>query len=310
MNSFKHLLVNIHRCAAENIPKLALTMMIMGLISYAALGAASAPLGAALASGAVNPAVFAAALFSGFAVTLLNNILLYGFFVMVLLMYKKERAVLGHLFSGFRDFSRALKTALFFVALYMLIIFAAGALLYVTAADFFTRHTELLFAALLILSLCVLAFIYLQFAFTWFFLYEDSKLSVGQALRKSSALMKKKRFDFFLLCVQSGGLYLLFALLSFIFPAIMGQRGGAVSAFALSLVRVLSTLSLYISLIRISIAFAAAYEAVKPGQDTETGRTKSAYKEISAPADTAASSADTQSDSADTKSDSAHKIRG
>lgn len=236
-------------------------MMLMGLISYAALGAASAPLGAAVTSGAANPAVFAAALFSGFAVTLLNNILLYGFFVMVLLMYKKERAVLGHLFSGFRDFSRALKTALFFVVLYMLIIFAAGAVLYFIAADFFTGHIELLFAGLVILSLCVLAFLYLRFAFIWFFLYEDSKLSVIQALRKSSALMKKKRFDFFLLCVQSGGFYLLFAVVSLILPLLTGQKSGAFSVFASALVRVLSTLFLYVSLIRISIAFAAVYEA-------------------------------------------------
>lgn len=295
MNSFKPLLVNIRRCAAENIPKLALTIMIMGLTSYSVLGAALAPLGGVLASGAVNPIVFIAAFFLLFAVAILNNILLYGFFIMVHLMYKKERAVLGHLFTGFRDFLRAFKTAVFFVALYMLVVFTAGFCLYLTSADFFTEHLEALFLLLVLISLCVSAFLYFRFGFVWFLLYENPKLKVMQALRKSSALMKKKRFAFFLLCVQSGGFYLAFALVSLIVPPLLGQRIGTVSAFTLSFIRVLSTLSLYISLIRIGIAFAAAYEAVKSEQNATGSRIQSACNALSAPADTQGDSAHTNS---------------
>lgn len=299
MNSFKPLLVNIRRCAAENIPKLALTIMIMGLISYSVLGADLAPLGSVLASGAVNPIVFIAVFFPALAVTILNNILLYGFFVMVHLMYKKERAVLGHLFTGFRDFLRAFKTAVFFVALYMLVVFAAGFCLYLTSADFFAEHLEALFLLLVLISLCVSAFLYFRFGFTWLLLYENPKLKVMQALRKSFALMKKKRFAFFLLCVQSGGFYLAFALVSLIVPPLLGQKIGAFSAFTLSFIRVLSTLSLYISLIRIGIAFAAAYEAVKSEQNTGSSRIQPVCNALSAPADTQDDSAHTNSGDTD-----------
>ena len=299
MNSFKPLLVNIRRCAAENIPKLALTIMIMGLISYTVLGAALAPLGGVLASGAVNPIVFIAVFFPALAVTILNNILLYGFFVMVHLMYKKERAVLGHLFTGFRDFSRALKTAVFFVAIYISAVFAAGFCLYLTSADFFAEHLEALFFSLVLISLCVSAFLYFRFAFVWFLLYENPKLKVMQALRKSSALMKKKRFAFFLLCVQSGGFYLAFDFISLILPPLLGQKIGTFSAFSLSFIRVLSTLFLYISLIRIGIAFAAAYEAVKQEQNAESSGIQSACNALSAPADTQGDSAHTNSGDTD-----------
>lgn len=265
MNSFKPLLVNIRRCAAENMLKLALTMMLTVLISYAALATAAVPLGTVLSSGSVDSIVFIAAFVPAVAVTLLNNILLYGFFVITHLLYKKERAVLGHLFSGFRDFSRALKTALFFTALYMLISFGAGFGLYITHAEFFTEHLELLFLILIAVSLCVSAILYVRFAFVWFLLYENPELTVIQVLRKSSALMKKKRFDLFLLCIQSGGLYFLFSLVSLIAPPLLGQKGGTFLAGALSLLRMVSTLTLYISFIRIGIAFAAAYEAVKAG---------------------------------------------
>lgn len=299
MNLFKPLLVNIRRCAAENIPKLALTIMIMGLISYSVLGAALAPLGGVLASGAVNPIVFIAVFFPALAVTILNNILLYGFFVMVHLMYKKERAVLGHLFTGFRDFSRALKTAVFFVAIYISAVFAAGICLYLTSADFFAEHLEALFFSLVLISLCVSAFLYFRFAFVWFLLYENPKLKVMQALHKSSALMKKKRFAFFLLCVQSGGFYLVFALVALILPPLLGQKIGTFSAFTLSFIRVLSTLFLYISLIRIGIAFAAAYEAVKSEQNAGNSKTQSACNALSAPADTQDDSAHTNSGDTD-----------
>lgn len=302
MNSFKPLLVNIRRCAAENIPKLALTIMIVGLISYSVLGAALAPLGGVLASGAVNPIVFIAAFFLLFAVAILNNILLYGFFIMVHLMYKKERAVLGHLFTGFRDFLRAFKTALFLITIHLFVSVTASLGLFFAdffTTAFFTKHIDICFTAVVSLSLCVLAFLYLHFAFVWFLLYENPKLKVMQALRKSSALMKKKRFTFFLLCVQSGGFYLAFALVSLIVPPLLGQKIGTFSAFTLSFIRVLSTLFLYISLIRIGIAFAAAYEAVKSEQNAESSGIQSACNALSAPADTQDDSAHTNSGDTD-----------
>ena len=284
MKSVKKLLRNISVCSARHLPKLALAMLVMTLISYFFLAFAVTPFAAVVASNASSMRLLAAVGFSAFAVSVLNTVLQYGFFVLTLLLYTGKRAVLGHLFTGFRDFKRALTAALFFMLLYAVftfaLVFALGAAgsrllsntdfsqLLQNAAEnsFSSKRTSLLLAIgiALVLSFVVFALIYLRYGFTWFFLYENSSLSVRQALRKSAVFAKAQRMRFFVLCVKSCWRYALCALL--LTAHSFGITGAASHPFFRSLqlfdplFSMASTLCLYIAVIRVCIAFAAFYD--------------------------------------------------
>ena len=113
-------------------------------------------------------------------------------------------------------------------------------------------------------NIVVFALIYLRYGFTWFFLYENSSLSVRQALRKSAVFAKAQRMRFFVLCVKSCWRYALCALL--LTALSFGITGAASHPFFRSLqlfdplFSMASTLCLYIAVIRVCIAFAAFYD--------------------------------------------------
>ena len=187
----------------------------------------------------------------------------YGCFVLADLLYTGRYAVIGHLFTGFRDFKRGVRTALFFMLTYIFALFSASALGW-AASTFFpgSFRLNMLLAVTIICVFLTLAVLYLRWGFVWFFLYDDPSLPVRQALHKSALVTKKKRIAFVLFCLQSGGLYLLCAALVLIFLLAQSLFDfSAISSPLDAFLRMLYMLCLYMALIRLRIAFAAVYEA-------------------------------------------------
>ena len=193
----------------------------------------------------------------------ISYLLQYGCFVLADLLYTGRYAVIGHLFTGFRDFKRGVQTALFFMLTYICALFSASALGWAASTFFFgSLRPDLLLAVMVVFSFLTLAVLYLRWGFVWFFLYDDPSLSVRRALGKSALVTKKKRAAFVLFCVQSGGLYLLCAALVLIFSiAQIFFDFLTLPLFFDAFIRMLYMLCLYMTLIRLRIAFAAVYEA-------------------------------------------------
>ena len=262
MNPFKKLLPAVRLCALRNLPKLALAELLTALISAFAFFIFIAPFN-------INSSIqlsfqTVAPLFISLLLSLVISYLLQdGCLVLAGLLYTGRYAVIGHLFTGFRDFKRGVRTALFFMLTYIFALLSASALGW-AASNFFPGSFRLnvLLAVTIICVFLTLAVLYVRWGFVWFFLYDDPSLSVRRALGKSALVTKKKRIAFVLFCVQSGGLYLLCAALVLIFSiAQIFFDFLTLPLFFDAFIRMLYMLCLYMTLIRLRIAFAAVYEA-------------------------------------------------
>ena len=262
MNPFKKLLPAVRLCALRNLPKLALAELLTALISAFAFFIFIAPFN-------INQSIqlsfqTVAPFFISLLLSLVISYLLqYGCFVLADLLYTGRYAVIGHLFTGFRDFKRGVQTALFFMLTYIFALFSASALGW-AASTFFpgSFRLNMLLAVTIICVFLTLAVLYVRWGFVWFFLYDDPSLSVRRALGKSALVTKKKRIAFVLFCLQSGGLYLLCAALVLIFLLAQSLFDfSAISSPLDAFLRMLYMLCLYMALIRLRIAFAAVYEA-------------------------------------------------
>ncbi|MGI5076845.1 hypothetical protein [Treponema maltophilum] len=262
MNPFKKLLPAVRLCALRNLPKLALAELLMALISAFAFFIFIAPFN-------INQSIqlsfqTVAPFFISLLLSLVISYLLqYGCFVLADLLYTGRYAVIGHLFTGFRDFKRGVRTALFFMLTYIFALFSASALGW-AASTFFpgSFRLNMLLAVTIVCVFLTLAVLYVRWGFVWFFLYDDPYLPVRQALHKSALVTKKKRIAFVLFCLQSGGLYLLCAALVLIFLLAQSLFDfSAISSPLDAFLRMLYMLCLYMALIRLRIAFAAVYEA-------------------------------------------------
>ena len=262
MNPFKKLLPSVRLCVLRNLPKLALAELLTALISAFVFFIFIAPFN-------INSSIqltfqTVAPLFISLLLSLVISYLLqYGCLVLADLLYTGRYAVIGHLFTGFRDFRRALPAALFFMLTYICALFSASALGWAASTFFFgSLRPDLLLAVMIVFSFLILAVLYVRWGFVWFFLYDDPSLSVRRALGKSALVTKKKRIAFVLFCVQSGGLYLLCAALVLIFSiAQIFFDFLTLPLFFDAFIRMLYMLCLYMTLIRLRIAFAAVYEA-------------------------------------------------
>lgn len=262
MNPFKKLLPAVRLCALRNLPKLALAELLTALISAFAFFIFIAPFN-------INQSIqlsfqTVAPFFISLLLSLVISYLLqYGCFVLADLLYTGRYAVIGHLFTGFRDFKRGVRTALFFMLTYIFALFSASALGW-AASTFFpgSFRLNILLAVTIVCVFLTLAVLYVRWGFVWFFLYDDPYLPVRQALHKSALVTKKKRIAFVLFCLQSGGLYLLCAALVLIFLLAQSLFDfSAISSPLDAFLRMLYMLCLYMALIRLRIAFAAVYEA-------------------------------------------------
>jgi len=262
VNPFKKLLPAVRLCALRNLPMLALAELLTALISAFAFFIFIAPFN-------INQSIqlsfqTVAPFFISLLLSLVISYLLqYGCFVLADLLYTGRYAGIGHLFTGFRDFKRGVRTALFFMLTYIFALFSASALGW-AASTFFpgSFRLNMLLAVTIICVFLTLAVLYVRWGFVWFFLYDDPSLPVRQALHKSALVTKKKRIAFVLFCLQSGGLYLLCAALVLIFLLAQSLFDFSVISSPLdAFLRMLYMLCLYMALIRLRIAFAAVYEA-------------------------------------------------
>ena len=262
MNRFKKLLPAVRLCVLRNLPKLALAELLTALISAFVFFIFIAPFN-------INSSIqltfqTVAPLFISLLLSLVISYLLqYGCLILADLLYTGRYAVIGHLFTGFRDFKRGVQTALFFMLTYICALFSASALGWAASTFFFgSLRPDLLLAVMIVFSFLILAVLYVRWGFVWFFLYDDPSLSVRRALGKSALVTKKQRTAFVLFCVQSGGLYLLCAALVLIFSiAQIFFDFLTLPLFFDAFIRMLYMLCLYMTLIRLRIAFAAVYEA-------------------------------------------------
>jgi len=262
VNPFKKLLPAVRLCALRNLPKLALAELLTALISAFAFFIFIAPFN-------INQSIqlsfqTVAPFFISLLLSLVISYLLqYGCFVLADLLYTGRYAVIGHLFTGFRDFKRGVRTALFFMLTYIFALFSASALGW-AASTFFpgSFRLNMLLAVTIICVFLTLAVLYLRWGFVWFFLYDDPSLPVRQALHKSALVTKKKRIAFVLFCLQSGGIYLLCAALVLIFLLAQSLFDfSAISSPLDAFLRMLYMLCQYMALIRLRIVFTAVYEA-------------------------------------------------
>ena len=262
MNPFKKLLPAVRLCVLRNLPKLALAELLTALISAFVFFIFIAPFN-------INSSIqlsfqTVAPLFISLLLSLVISYLLqYGCLVLADLLYTGRYAVIGHLFTGFRDFRRGVQTALFFMLTYIFALLSASALGWAVSTFFpGSFRLNVLLAVTIICVFLTLAVLYLRWGFVWFFLYDDPSLPVRQALHKSALVTKKKRIAFVLFCLQSGGLYLLCAALVLIFLLAQSLFDfSAISSPLDAFLRMLYMLCLYMALIRLRIAFAAVYEA-------------------------------------------------
>ena len=262
MNPFKKLLPSVRLCVLRNLPKLALAELLTALISAFVFFIFIAPFN-------INSSIqltfqTVAPLFISLLLSLVISYLLqYGCLILADLLYTGRYAVIGHLFTGFRDFKRGVQTALFFMLTYICALFSASALGWAASTFFFgSLRPDLLLAVMVVFSFLTLAVLYVRWGFVWFFLYDEPSLSVRRALGKSALVTKKKRIAFVLFCVQSGGLYLLCAALVLIFSiAQIFFDFLTLPLFFDAFIRMLYMLCPYMTLIRLRIAFAAVYEA-------------------------------------------------
>lgn len=191
----------------------------------------------------------------------------YGFFVVMYLIYTGKPVVIGHLFTGYRDFKRAIKVGLIFVALY------TACLMLVLGVCFFLVHqkilpetffyTDSLLPILLVFSLIYFALITLRFGFVWLELYSDKSITVLQAIKKSKTYVDKSFWSliFFILRSTSWfGLIAISGLILILVVPVDTTEPSIIWETLFSLGRFIYTAGLYISYIRMTMAFGAWFD--------------------------------------------------
>lgn len=288
MESEIELVHKVRLCMSRNLSKLAIAMLLLGILTLLIMSFSIAPMAGVIMTGTMSVASIISLLVSVIAVSAINYVLQYGFFVLGLCLYRKEYAVLGHLFAGFRDFKRAFITGLFYTLIYTTVLFIISFALSFGVAVSFVSEVMQEFNTLLIIlggvSILVLGILYLRYGFVWFILYDQPKLGVKDALRESALLTQGKRLTFIVFCIKSAGVFLAIVVCAFVVMRFLPTHTDATQSTSMfsfpNIVSTAYTLCLYASLIRISIGFSAWYTAYSDSKPTE-GRTQETVIELS-----------------------------
>ncbi len=191
----------------------------------------------------------------------------YGFFVIMYLIYIGKPVVIGHLFTGFRDFKRAIKVGLIFVALYTVCLMLLLGLCFllvnlkIVPDTFF--NIESLLPVLLIFSLIYFALVTLRFGFVWLELYSDTTITVLQAIKKSKTYVYKSFWSLIFFVLRSTGWFGLMAILGLILILILplnSTETHIILETLFNLGRFIYTAGLYVSYIRMAMAFGAWFD--------------------------------------------------
>ncbi|MCM1322481.1 MAG: hypothetical protein NC041_10360 [Bacteroides sp.] len=203
-------------------------------------------------------------------------ILQFGYFMIILKLYRGERAVLGHLFFGFRDWKRlsvlgAGLFAVYFVLLSGIVVFlfvltsvsggsassvwilANGAPNEISVPASGSAAAVVLCAGLFS-AMCAVLF---RFAFVFPLLIDHPEIPVVKLLKQSAVMLRRKKMRLFLFCLRCGGAPLAVCVLSLcaVFAILFLQAPSAVQQSA----GFLYTVSYVLSVVRILTALCAWY---------------------------------------------------
>ena len=258
----------------KNLFKLVISQVIIGILSLYMLSFALMPILNSLTTGNISIPYMAIFFIFLFILSSIQFVLQYGFFVLVFLFYNNEYAVLVHLFTGFRDFKRAFIVGLFYTGVFYTGVFMGIFMIFgvvfslllsynIVSADFFS--IDILYLIVTIIAMITLVFLYCKFGCTWFFLYENSLLTVKEALKKSIEVTQENFKNFLALCVKTAGVYiLLFIVFSVVQNVLiygpMNLYSEEVNKIVIAILNVLSTVFLYLSILRLCFSLVAMYK--------------------------------------------------
>ena len=253
----------------KNIFKLVISQLIIAFLSFYMICFTLLPAMTSLTSGTFSITSIALLFLTLFVLSALQFVLQYGLFVLVFLFYDDQYAVIAHLFAGFRDFKRAFTLGLVFTGYFMTASILVGIILSallsfnVIPIDFFTM--DILSLIMSAFAVIVLAILYLKFGFAWFFLYENSLLSVKEALTKSRAVTKGNIRNFLHLCLKSAGIYILLFILVYavqltLIYAPINLFPEETTLLIISGLNITSTICLFIITLRLCFTLVAMYK--------------------------------------------------
>ncbi len=263
----KEYVKKVQSCMAQNLPKFIIALLVMGIITTFMMAFTMLPMASALMSSTMNITSMIMLFFATIAISSFQYVVQYGFFVLVFLLYAGRYAVLGHLFSGFRDFKRSFLLGLVFTSIYVAILAILTVVLtFLMSSNIIQIDFEMLIGILGIISLIVLAFLYVHFTFAWFLLYENSQISIKEALKKSCGITKGKKMEFLGFCLRCSSFYVPLGLVSLLviqMPLFVPNFDATIPLYSAiaSVLNVVYIICMYISLMRFSIAFASWYLA-------------------------------------------------
>lgn len=144
-------------------------------------------------------ATVAISLVIGYLSMLVSVFLTYGLSVLLGRFYRKERAVIGHLFWGIRDMKR-----LSLIPLLLYIIILAVSLLFAFGCTYLMEieAPEQIITMVLIPVVLVIMLVIFPYLYTFCIMYESPKLSFWAVLKQSRRMLKKKKWSLFCFCLS------------------------------------------------------------------------------------------------------------
>lgn len=258
MESQAELLQKVRFCMAFNTPKLVIALLTMGITGGLISSVLMIPIHALVISGNMNIVLPVMFLIFSIALSTIQYIVLYGFFVLTLRVYREQNAVFGHLFVGIRDFKRAFFAGLFFTGIIGLLVlvfaffssFIMAPTLSVQGQVIDSQNNMIFFVVTLLAILLVPLVLHIRYGFVWFILHDQPDVRVRDAIKQSALLTKGKCLNFGLLCLKSAGPYLLTYVLTFISSFYLP------ASFFMNVVLLLCA---YATIIRLCLVFVAWY---------------------------------------------------
>ena len=253
----------------KNIFKLVISQLVIAFLSFYMICFTLLPAMTSLISGTFSVPSITLLFLTLFILSALQFVLQYGLFILVFLFYNDQYVVIAHLFAGFRDFKRAFTLGLVFTGYIMTASILVGILLSlllsfnVIPIDFFTM--DMLSLIMSAFAVIVLGILYLKFGFAWFFLYENSLLTVKEALKKSLLVTKENTRNFLTLCLKSAGVYFLlfiviYALQLTLIYTPINLFSETITTLLISLSNIMSTICLFLFTLRLCFSLVAMYK--------------------------------------------------
>ncbi len=218
-------------------------------------------------------------------------LLVFGFGFLVAQLYRRRQAVLGHVFSAFRDFKRMGLAALVFalgITIISMVVVLVGMTLFTPDIKLEQTATldqiigPLLQIMPVLSAICMVVFIFalvLPNIFVWLVLYDNPTCTVRQAFKKSFDMPKGKRSRLVSFLLRCGGWWfaaacaafvISTAFLFFVVPnvAALGTTMASFLSFVANICDIVYFFGFYTAFIRMTTGVVAFYdELLHPDKD-------------------------------------------